>query len=522
MPIIPILLSDSATAVQYKVYLAGQAAATAAEWERLARRRAYYAGDHELLLSADQLAFLKGVVDEDADGWPVDNKCRAVVDKVKSRLSVIGFRDADGNRKTFEQAEGEPGDEQAAAPLDPNATDPVSRAVTWWTDNDLDRFEGELYKAVLRDGEAFILTDVSSGGMLRYTLAEAWDGTTGVRMVYEDVQTRLKPVMAVKYWYTMDPGGADGANVARCTVYTAAAIYKYARLVSKAQQALYAPRIPKGEKTTEDGWTPIADAGDPTWPLPWLDTTGQPLGLAVTRFVSPRGSLIDPVIGLNNALNKANLDMLAVGDQQGFGLITVKYDNLPPLATSDDPTTAADGLGLRPGRALETTGDVSKLPADDMAGLLSLAGHWTQAISANSSIPLYEFLPITSEVPSGAALQMLDSALADVADECALWFGSAWRQVMELSQKLDALYGTGTGDVVRLFPIWKDTRRKSVDVEMLKLQLQRGQVGLQADQANVAQMNALNAAGGRPGIAARIQAVAQPTPPAQPTTGNSQ
>jgi hypothetical protein len=351
MPVIPILLSDTAQAVEYKVALLGRAAAQDTEHAKLKRRRDYYAGDHALLLSDDQLAFLKGVIDPEEDGWPIDNKARAVVDKVRSRLSVVGFRDADGNRRTFEQAEGEPGDEQDAAPLDPNATDPVSRAVTWWTDNDLDRFEGELYKAALRDGEAFILTDVSAGGMIRYTLAEAWDGTSGVRMVYEDTQTRLKPVMAVKYWYTMDPMGADGANVARCTVYTASAIYKYARLVSKAQQGLYAPRIPKGEKTTEDGWTPITDEGDVTWPLPWLDTTGQPLGLAVTRFVSPRGSLVDPIIGLNNALNKANLDMLAVGDQQGFGLITVKYDNLPPLATNDDPTTAADGLGLRPGRA---------------------------------------------------------------------------------------------------------------------------------------------------------------------------
>ena len=513
MPIIPILLSDSAQAVQYKVYLAGQAAAQDTEHAKLKRRRDYYKGDHALLLSADQLAFLQGVIDPEEDGWPIDNKARAVVDKVRSRLSVVGFRDATGHKRTFEQAEGETSDEQAAAPVDATATDPVSRAVTWWTDNDLDRFEGTLYEAALRDGEAFILTDVSPGGMLRYTLAEAWDGDSGVRMVYEDVQTRLKPVMAVKYWYTMDPAGADGANVARCTVYTASEIRKYARLANADQMSLYRSRV--AGSTTEDGWTPITDAGDAAWPLAWLDSAGQPLGLAVTRFVSPRGSLIDPVIGLNNALNKANLDLLAVGDQQGFGLITVQYDSLPPVP-SPDTAGGNDGLGLRPGRALETTGAVSKLPADDMAGLLSLASHWVQAISANSSIPLYEFLPVTSEVPSGAALQMLDSALADLADECALWFGSAWRQVMELSQKLDALYNGAPGEVVRLFPIWRETRRKSVDVEMLKLRLQRAQVGLQADQQGMARMNALDAAGGRPGIAARIQAVAQPTPGTQP------
>jgi len=509
MPAIPILLSDSAQTVEYKVYLSAQAATTQADLDRLQRRRRYYAGEHDLLLSADQLAFLEGVIDDDTDGWPVDNKARAVVDKIRSRLSVVGFRDAHGHRETFEQAEGEPGDATYPAPIT-DAADAVSRAVVWWNDNDMDRFEGELYKCALRDGEAFVIADYGPAGV-RYTLAEAWDGTTGVRMVYEDVQTRLRPVMAIKYWYTMDPAGADGANVARCTVYTDDAVRKYARLTTRAQQALYKDRL--AGTTTEDGWTPIRDATDTAWPLPWVDASGEPLGLAVARFVSPRGSLIDPIIGLNNALNKANLDLLAVGDQQGFGLVTVQYDSLPPLAATNDPTTAADGLGLRPGRALETTGTVSKLPADDMAGLLSLAAHWVQAISANSSIPVYEFTPITSEVPSGAALQMLDSALADVADECALWFGSAWRQVMELSQRLDALYGAGPGEVVRLWPLWKETRRRSIDVEMLKLQLERGQVGLQADQQGLRQQRALQQAGGVAGVAARIQAVAAPTPP---------
>jgi hypothetical protein len=70
---------------------------------------------------------------------------------------------------------------------------------------------------------------------------------------------------------------------------------------------------------------------------------------------------------------------------------------------------------------------------------------------------------------------------------------------MELSQRLDALYGAGPGEVVRLWPLWKETRRRSIDVEMLKLQLERGQVGLQADQQGLRQQRALQQAGGWPG-----------------------
>lgn len=592
MPMIPILLSDSRTQVEYKVRLARLASEREAEVEAVQKYRKYYRGEHALLLSDDQQAWLEGVIDADGD-WPVDNKCRTVVRKIRGRLNVVGFRDALGNKVMLEEADGEPetegrrqkaeggrgggaaaqgdgaqgggggaglaqvggggaagvrgraegeggggeavtgqagrveGGQTGAGVGGPGqgggaGSQTLGAAVGWWADNQMDRWEGETYKAALRDGEAYVLVS-HDGEKPVLTLCEKWDGDTGIYVIYEDPQTRQRPLVAIKYWWSVNPtnidpltgttvDGQDAASlqgagyVLRATVYTRNAVYKYARFHNERQVGFYKV---VGKKTEDEFW-PIQDSTDTSWPLAWVDQQGKPLGLAVVPFVTPDGSVIDPVIGLNDALNKTNLDVLANADQMGFGVIAVQYETLPTVDDdTDDPSAAGDGLGLRPGRALETTGEVSKLPADDMAGLLAVARHWVEGIAANSDVPFYEFLPTTGEVPSGAALQMLDSSLADRAQECIVAFTPAWREVMTLAQKLDALYGDGSGQIERLTPIFKDPRRYDVDAEMQKVRLQRMQLNLEADRQAMDQARLMPGATADAGIAARIQASRQ-------------
>jgi hypothetical protein len=440
MPTIPILLSDSREAVEYKVYLAGQVEALQNEHADLKKWRAYYDGEHDLLLSDDQAAFLKSVIDKDNGDWPLDNKVRKVVDKVRGRLNVTGWQDGTGAQQKLEDVED-------LGSLGPS---PIERAITWWVENDMDRWEGELYRAALRDQEAYVIVH-HDGQLPRFTVAYRWDGVSGIRMRYED-EARTRPLYAIKYWRTADPVNLDASNVERATIYTADRVYKYARLSER--QLRYFNVV--GEPD-ESRWYPIQDPTDAEWPIRWLDSRGEPLGLAVVPFISPRGSLVQNVIGLNNALNKTNLDLMAVADQQGFGLIAVKYAQLPPVSETNDATHPPDGLGLRPGSTLETTGDVTKLPADDLGGLLNYARHLTTSIASNSDIPLHEFIPTQGEVPSGAALQMLDSALASQADECCTWFTGSWRRVMGLAQSLGSLYGGFQGEPARLSPVWAPT-----------------------------------------------------------------
>lgn len=604
MAVIPILLSDSKTQVEYKVRLARLASEREAEIEAVQKYRAYYRGEHALLLSDDQKDFLEGVISEDGD-WPIDNKCRTVVRKIRGRLNVIGFRDSLGNKVFFEEAEGEPetegrrqgaeGSGQAAggggaaaqgngaqgggggagqaevgggaagvrgrAALEGGGeaalgaagraaqtgragegslgagqggqagSQTLEAAVGWWVDNQMDFWEREIYCAALRDEDAFLIVS-HDGEKPVFTFCEKWDGSTGVYMIYEDPQTKQKPLVAIKYWWSVNPTNIDpmtgttsstgtstadalqGAGyVLRATVYTRNAVYKYARFHNDRQAGFYKV---VGAKT-EDGFYPIQDSTDTAWPLPWVDGQGKPLGLAVVPFATPDGSVIDGIVGLQDALNKTNLDLVANADQMGFGVIAVEYEQLPTVNDeTDDPSAAQDGLGLRPGRVLETTGKVTKLEADDNAGLLATARHWVEGIAANSDVPFYEFMPTVGEVPSGAALQMLDSSLSERADECIVAFTPKWREALTLAQKLDALYGDGNGQVERITPIWKETTRRTIDAELAKLDLERRKLNLEMDRQNHVERQQLTAAGGNEGIANRLRAGAasgQSTPP---------
>lgn len=448
MPVIPITLQDSSATVGYKIHLVGAIDQREIDIAKVKQWRAYYAGDHDLLLSADQKAFWKGAVSDD-DDFPISNLCKKVVDKVRSRINVIGWKSDTGDRRLLDEIE------DAASPVDDAMGTPLESVVAIWLDAEFDRWEGEVYKQALRDAESYVLVDYASGGP-RLTVTPRYDGDFGIRMVYDDPLTRMNPIAAVKNWYTVDPTNVTLNGIARCTVYTNDAVRKYARLTGPAQVAQFTQRGDLGE----DGYTPISDSKDEPWPIPWVDASGAALGLAVIPFRSPRGSLIDGIIGLNNALNATNWDILANADQQGFGLITATYLNgLPAVVSGKDPSP--DGLGLRPGRVLETTATVNKLPADDMKGLLDTARHWTVSIASNSDIPLHEFVPTMQEVPSGVALEMLDGALADQADEAATWFSASWRAVMLLAQKLDALYGSSGLQPQRISPVWGPTRRQS-------------------------------------------------------------
>lgn len=447
MPIIPVLLTDSQRTIDYKIRLARLVTEQEEEAAAIRTYRDYYRGDHELLLDADQRAFLSAVLSSDPAGTsryrdrddlgsrasfpPVDNKVAVVVDKLAERLDVTGFAPVVGD--------------------DASITEWLWEL---WRLNGMERRERQLYRAALVDAEAYI--EVGYDGRTKRTtfhVQEAWDGESGVRMFYRDPQTKQEPLYATKWWWTSHPTDDEAANVQRCNLYTANAIYKYARL--RGNESGYWT-LADGE--ADGDLTPIMDPGDTAWPIPWTDPAGQPLGLAIVPFTSPFGSVARAIIGPNNALNKTNLDILANADQLGFGVFVAKYESLPTLAAGDDP--AGDGLGLRPGRVLETTGDVTKLPADDMAGLLNTARHWTVTIASNSSVPLHHLIPLGGEVPSGAALQMLEAGLVAKVDEAALWFGAGWEEVAMLAQRLERAFGPGRGEPVALKPVWAPTKRE--------------------------------------------------------------
>jgi hypothetical protein len=454
MPVIPILLSDNAATVDYKVRLAGQVSDIENEIADLVLRRRYYGGDHDLLLNNDQKAFLDNIISKNGR-HPIDNKTAVAVDKLRRRINVQGF--AMPNEQATE--------EQTTAAVATTPTTAAEWVQQWWNDNKMDALERDLYQHALVDEYAFVSAEPKSAtdGTPVFHIQKRWDGDSGMRIFWEQDSINRNPLYAVKYWYTRDPLNLDANNLKRITLYTKNAIYKWIQLTNPDKQAKYFNLLEKEDDDTN--LYQIQDnVGDP-FPIPWVDSKGEPLGLAVVPFVIPMGNIVDRVMGLQDALNKTWLDIIATADQQGFGVYWAGYTGQVPnvnISTtggaSGATTTSDDGYGIRPGSVIEMPNNatLNKLAADDMTGLHNTIRLIVTAIAANSEMPLHYFIPLSGEVPSGAALDELSKSVAEQADEITVAFSPAWSEVMTLAQKISKEWNGGyKGEAVRLTPKWK-------------------------------------------------------------------
>jgi hypothetical protein len=463
MPVIPILLNDTARQVEYKIQVAAAVADEQDALANLATWRNYYSGAQPLLLSEDQSAFVAHVLSSDGS-YPIDNKIKTVVNKLRRRVNVQGFVMPDMPAV----------DMRTAAALPANPANSAEWAWRWWNQNKMDSGERELYKSALRDGWAYIVVS-HDGTKPVFHVEERWDGTNGIRFFWDNDRLRRTPLYAVKYWHTKDPLNI-AASIERVTLYTASAVYKWARFADARRQGLFFNVI--GPEPDDTSLTRIFDDDDNgQWPLPWTDGRGAPMGLAVVPFVAPMGSVVDGLIGLQDALNKTWVDIVVNADQQGFGQFVAQYPGaLPNVSTTETSgygagVTDDDGYGLRPGRVLELGGGatMNKLPADDMTGLHNTARIITTAIAANSEMPLHYFIPLSGEVPSGAALDELSKPVGELAQELCVGFGDAWREVMVIAQKLDNQYGAFRGEPQQVAVQWMP-QPKSPETEASALQ----------------------------------------------------
>jgi hypothetical protein len=263
----------------------------------------------------------------------------------------------------------------------------------------------------------------------RMVLHRVDDGDTGV-LVRRDPDRPERVLYATRYWYAFDPANPGGAGIARKTVYLPHQIRKY--------------RTSAGLAGATGAWTPVQDDGDSVWPLPWVDRTGQPLGVPVVEFANPGGSEIAPLIGLQNALNKTWLDLIAAADQSGFPMMVAEYPKgaKDALLAGDDDLEGDDELRLSPGRILEIDGGgLKRLEAANLTPILDAIWAIVSAVAGISRTPQYYLRPVGGDVPSGEALKQLESGLVARARKRQRVFGQAWEDVVHLALRVADTFG---------------------------------------------------------------------------------
>jgi hypothetical protein len=432
----------SAATVERFIALQKQAAAKADEWARVQDYRAYYKGDHPVMLTNRQQEYLGDILTK-SNHTVAFNLCRVIVDVLRERLTVNGFS----------------GDDAAGKVL-------AEKAWEWWVAAGMEREAITTHRRALRDAAGYLIVDWDEAKAApRWKANSRYDGDTGVTF-HEDANDN--PLMAVKYWRRDDILEANYGALRR-TIYLPDRILRYRQDTSGSY-----------------GWTPIDAQEGPAvqW---WTDTMqegGKPLGLACVEFENPADeSEIEAIIGLQNALNKLVLDMLAAGDATGFQMLAVSYTQALGGAMTDEDDETGDDLRIAPGRIIEL-GDgakITNIPPGDLSQLLKAIDSITGFIAASTRTPQYYLRPFGgADVPSGEALKQLESALVSRATERQAQFSAAWVEAMRVGARLWlAMGGSGIDADANIAPTWASP---AVRNELYDMQVATGELALGVPQ----------------------------------------
>ena len=395
--------------------------------------REYYDGDHDTQLTKRQRRYLQLKIGEEFNC----NLCGIVVDALAERLSITGFQAPD------------------------EETDLLA---DWWRVNRMDGLQGIVHLATVRDGDSYLIVDWDEETQApRFTAEAAYDGTEGVQAIYSDGRRGL-PEKAFKYWRIEQ--GDDAGAMRRLNIYYPDRVEKY-----------------MSHETHFDGdFVPYEDE-DGEWMYWWTtDGTqgGEPLGLPVIHFRNiDQGynygqSELRNVVPLQNALNKAIIDLVAAADTTGFRIYWMM---------GDDPS----GLDIGPGSWIYSTksdvdrASVGYFPGEDLASLIALKDAFAMDVARVTRTPI-SYFQLTKQRPSAETLQQEEVGLVARAKNRQISFGNAWENAIMLARRLHNAFGGGGLDEKAIVESqWKDpeTRNEKAHLETLKI---KGDLGIPAEQ----------------------------------------
>jgi len=415
--------------------------------------REYYDGDHDTQLTARQRKYLQIKIGEEFN----DNYCPIVVDALAERLTVTGFN-AGKN------------------------TDLATQLWDWWKASRMDAVQGVTHLAATRDGDGYILVEWDNDGdRPNWTFEPAYNGTEGVKVHYSK-DRRRQVAFASKRWRVEGEDVKRAGKARRLNLYYPDRIEKYVSY----------------DDVYEGAWQPYIEEGQP-WPLPWTvgnvppgqyrdndhtdpanwepNESAEPLGVPVVHFQNKdQGynygqSELKNVIPLQNALNKAIIDLLATADTTGFPLFYMLGDDPSGLTTAPGSWI----YSLRPPSGDESV-SVGKIDAEDLSPLIAFKDSIVTEIARVSRTPLSYFQTSGARAAEGTLKQEEVGLVARALDR-QVSFGNAWEDCMSLAIRLHNTFGEGGLDEEQQISTqWADpqTRNEKEHLEMLEIKSRLG------------------------------------------------
>jgi hypothetical protein len=383
--------------------------------EKYVMYREYYDGEHEVQLTDRAKIYLQ-VKDPDAD-FSI-NFCPIVVDALAERLKVVGF-DAPENgglEGLFWQ---------------------------WWKYNRMDAQSADVHTAAVRDGDTYIIVGWDNEkGRPEFTHELAYNGTEGVKVHYSQ-EKKDQIDFASKRWI-VDHGEGAG-YVRRLNLYYPNRIEKYIST----------------DRVNEGKWTPLSE-DDGSWPIPWVDSMGMPLGVPVVHFrhkavgYNYGVSELELVISPQNALNKMVIDLLAAADTSSFRI----YYFLG-TGNTDDVEVAPGSIWSMPNTPAE--GAIGYMPGEDLRPMIEVVDTFVKKIAQVTRTPLHYF-QVSGQMPSEGSQKEQEAGMISKSLSAATHFGNDWENVLYMGRKLHNMFGEGSMDEDELAEtIWGDHEIRDKD-----------------------------------------------------------
>ena len=358
------------------------------DYTNLRRYRDYYAGEHNVHLTARLRSFLQV-----KPGTKFNiNFCKIPVSVMKERLKIDGF-EAEGQSDQFK---------------------------LWWEAARMDGVQKAVHLATFRDGRTFVIVGWDNEKNIpTFNHNLAYDGDYGVKVAYDEENPHVIK-FAAKVWKVEEQGLDGYGKMKRANFYTPDAIYKFKQDMGGGD------------------WQPYIVDGE-AWPIDWTDSSGRPLGVPVICFRnSPDGdhdgeSELHDLVGPQNMLNKGILDVLAAMDVTGFQM---KWKT-----AGSDPGS----MIVAPGQIAYDENPETKwgtFPPADITGLRTILNDAKQTFAQISRIPL-SYFQVTGAIASSETQKADDTGLVSKVEDRAVDIGNSWEDCMYVARRLHNVWGSG-------------------------------------------------------------------------------
>jgi len=381
--------------------------------KNVAKYRRYQSGEHDQTLSDDMRKMLRIMEDGDTESLTV-NYMDVVIQTMVDRLTLTSI-DADND------------------------------AATEWAQNVLlenrvDSLQSELHEAAIRDADGYLMAswdndmdDKATGGHVKFTFEEAWDGVTGIIPVYRSANMS-KMYAAIKVWQidswdeteSNTPGGTNKDSVlTRVNVY-------------------YPDRIERYGAVNQGGLVPFTGTKDkPVEPMDkWTMKNGDPIGIPIVHFRNRgRGNMgqseIKSAIAPQNALNRFFYSGIMGAELTAFAMYFAAGFNPGTDVMPGKMIVVSGGAPLQSDQRVE----FKKIEASPLDQIISMIELSCKKIGSITRTPAPEFYG-AADTASGEALKQHEIGLIGKVERFQTRAGNAWEDAMKLAHRIQQSYGT--------------------------------------------------------------------------------